>query len=169
MSALYESLITVTPLTFVAQICNLLIQMYLVKRFLLDKVRAVLAARKAAADEQIAAAKQARAEAETLKTEYEQNMAQAKAQAGEIVLSAQKTAAARSEQLLGEAKTQADQLRRKAESDIALEKKKAVNDLKNEIGGIAMEIATKVVEREIHEEDHRELIDEFIRNVGDAS
>ena len=49
------------------------------------------------------------------------------------------------------------------------ERKKAVNDLKNEIGGMAVEIAGKVVEREINEADHQALIDEFIRNVGDAS
>ena len=53
--------------------------------------------------------------------------------------------------------------------DIAQERKKAVNDLKNEIGGIAVDIAGKVVEREINETDHKALIDEFIRNVGDAS
>ena len=45
----------------------------------------------------------------------------------------------------------------------------ALNDLKNEIGGIAVDIAGKVVEREINETDHKALIDEFIRNVGDAS
>ena len=56
-----------------------------------------------------------------------------------------------------------------AEADIAQERKKAVNDLKNEIGGIAVDIAGKVVEREINETDHKALIDEFIRNVGDAS
>ncbi len=167
--SVYESLITLDPLTFVATICNLLIQMYLFKRFLLDKVRAVIAERKAAADGEIAAAKAARADAEAMKTEYEQNMAAAKAQANEIVSGAQKTAAARSEQLLGEARVQAAQIKQKAEADIAQEKKKAVNDLKNEIGGMAMEIASKVVEREINEDDHRELIDEFIRNVGDAS
>ena len=60
-------------------------------------------------------------------------------------------------------------LRAAAEADIAQERKKAVNDLKNEIGGIAVDIAGKVVEREINETDHKALIDEFIRNVGDAS
>ena len=45
----------------------------------------------------------------------------------------------------------------------------AVNDIKNEIGGIAMDIAGKVIEREISEEDHKKLIDEFIENVGEAS
>ena len=47
--------------------------------------------------------------------------------------------------------------------------KKAVNEVKDEIGGIAMEIASKVVEREISEADHKDLIDEFIKNVGEAS
>ena len=54
-------------------------------------------------------------------------------------------------------------------ADIAQVRKKAVNEVKDEIGGIAMEIASKVVEREICEEDHRDLIDEFIKNVGEAS
>ena len=36
-------------------------------------------------------------------------------------------------------------------------------------GFIQLDIAGKVVEREINETDHKALIDEFIRNVGDAS
>ena len=59
--------------------------------------------------------------------------------------------------------------RQKAEADIAQERKKAVNEAKDEIGGMAMEIASKVVEREIKEADHKDLIDEFIKNVGEAS
>ncbi len=47
------------------------------------------------------------------------------------------------------------------------QRKKAVNEVKDEIGGMAMEIASKVVEREIKEADHQDLIDEFIKNVGE--
>ena len=64
---------------------------------------------------------------------------------------------------------QAKAIKAKAESDIAQERKKAVNDIKNEIGSMAMDIAGKVIEREISEEDHRKLIDEYIQNVGEAS
>ena len=46
---------------------------------------------------------------------------------------------------------------------------KMVNEIKDEIGGMAVEIAGKVIEREISEEDHAKLIDEFIANVGEAS
>ena len=52
---------------------------------------------------------------------------------------------------------------------MAQERKKAVNELKNELGGMAVELAGKVVERELNEEDNKRLIDEFIQNVGEAS
>ena len=110
-----------------------------------------------------------RTEAEAMKAEYEQNLQNARTEANQIVTSAQKTAAARGEEIVGEARAQAAALKQKAEADIAQERKKAVNEVKDEIGGMAMEIASKVVEREIKEADHKDLIDEFIKNVGEAS
>ena len=166
---LYQALITLDGWTFLAQICNLMIQLVIFKKLLLNPVKKVIAERKAKADNQIADAEKLRTEAEAMKAEYEQNLQNARTEANQIVAAAQKTAAARSEELLGEARAQAAALKQKAEADIAQERKKAVNEVKDEIGGIAMEIASKVVEREIREEDHRDLIDEFIKNVGEAS
>ena len=85
---------------------------------------------------------------------HEQNMKEAKEKANEILTTAQKTAALQSEEMLKEATAQAAALKSKAESDIAQEKRKAVNEIKDEIGGMAVEIAGKVIEREISEEDH---------------
>ena len=166
---LYQALITLDGWTFLAQICNLMIQLVIFKKLLLNPVKKVIAERKAKADNQIADAEKLRTEAEAMKAEYEQNLQNARTEANQIVAAAQKTAAARSEELLGEARAQAAALKQKAEADIAQERKKAVNEVKDEIGGIAMEIASKVVEREISEEDHKDLIDEFIKNVGEAS
>lgn len=166
---MYEALITLDGWTFLAQICNLMIQLFIFKKLLLDPVRKVIAQRKAKADSQIEDARKLRAEAEAMKAEYEQNMRNARAEANEIVANAQKTAAARSEEMLNEARSQAAALKQKAEADIAQERKKAVNEVKDEIGGMAIEIASKVVEREIKESDHKALIDEFIQNVGEAS
>ena len=166
---LYQALITLDGWTFLAQICNLMIQLLIFKKFLLNPVKNVIAERKAKADRQIADATKLRTEAEAMKAEYEQNLQNARAEANEIVANAQKTATARGEEIVGEARAQAAALKQKAEADIAQERKKAVNEVKDEIGGIAMEIASKVVEREIREEDHKDLIDEFIKNVGEAS
>ena len=164
-----QELVGLVPWTFVAQICNLFIQMYLIKRFLFKPVNDMLEKRRALADAQIREAEQAKADADAIKTEYEQNMKEAKEKANEILTTAQKTAALQSEEVLKEAASQAAALKSKAESDIAQEKRKAVNEIKDEIGGMAVEIAGKVIEREISEEDHTKLIDEFIANVGEAS
>ena len=166
---LYQALITLDGWTFLAQICNLMIQLVIFKKFLLKPIKQVIADRKAKADSEIADAQKLRTEAEAMKAEYEQNLQNARTEANEIVANAQKTATARGEEIVGEARAQAAALKQKAEADIAQERKKAVNEVKDEIGGIAMEIASKVVEREISEKDHKDLIDEFIKNVGEAS
>ena len=77
-------------------------------------------------------------------------------------------ASARSEEIIGQAQAQAAQLKEKAAAEIAQEKKKAINDAKDEISGISMAIAEKVVERQLNAADQQKLIDQFIKDLGDA-
>ena len=165
---LYQSLVTVNPVTLIAQICNLFIQLFLAKKFFLDKVKAILDQRREAADREITDAQAAKAEAMTIKATYEENMRQAKAEATALLAQAQKTASARSEEIINQAQAQAVQLKEKAAADIAQEKKKALNDAKDEISGISMAIAEKVVERQLNAADQQKLIDQFINDLGDA-
>ena len=167
MDTLYQSLVTVNPVTLIAQICNLFIQLLLVKIFFLDKIKAILDQRREAADRQIADAEAAKAEAAAIKETYEQNMREAKAKADDLLLSAQKTATLSSEEIISQAQAAAAQMKSKASSDIEMEKKKAINDAKDEISGLAMAIAGKVVERELNAADQAQLIDRFIDELGD--
>lgn len=167
MDTLYQSLVTVNPVTLIAQICNLFIQLLLVKIFFLDKIKAILDQRREAADRQIADAEAAKAEAAAIKETYEQNMREAKAEADDLLLSAQKTATLRSEEIISQAQAAAAQMKSKASSDIEMEKKKAINDAKDEISGLAMAIAGKVVERELNAADQAQLIDRFLDELGD--
>ena len=167
MDTLYQSLVTVNPVTLIAQICNLFIQLLLVKIFFLDKIKAILDQRREAADRQIADAEAAKAEAAAIKETYEQNMREAKAKADDLLLSAQKTATLRSEEIISQAQAAAAQMKSKASSDIEMEKKKAINDAKDEISGLAMAIAGKVVERELNAADQAQLIDRFLDDLGD--
>lgn len=164
-----QSLVTIVPWQFIATIINLFIQVWLLKKFLFKPVNNVLEKRRQLADQEISDAQKAKTEADTLKAQYEASIADAQTQATEIVQSAQKEAQARADGILQKAQDEAAGMKSKAEADIAQEKKKALNDVKDEIGGLAMDIAGKVVEKEINEEDHKKLIDEFIQNVGDAS
>ena len=126
----------------------------------------MLEKRKAKADAEISDATKAREEAEAMKAEYEQNMLEARDKANEILADATKAATVKSEEILKEASQTAVSMKAKAEKDIEQEKRKAVNEIKDEIGSMAVEIAGKVIEREISEEDHTKLIDEFITSVG---
>ena len=167
MDTLYQSLVTVNPVTLIAQICNLFIQLLIVKIFFLDKIKAVLDKRREAADKQIADAEAAKSEANAIKETYEQNMRVAKAKADDLLLTAQKTATARSEEIISQAQAAAAQIKSKASADIEMEKKKAINDAKDEISGLAMAIAGKVVERELTVADQEQLIDRFLDELGD--
>ncbi|MBR2764688.1 MAG: F0F1 ATP synthase subunit B [Blautia sp.] len=164
-----QQLVTIVPWTFIATICNLFIQIYLIKRFLFKPVNEMLEKRKALADAQIAQAQEANEQAQAMKAEYEQDLLEAKTKAGEILQSAQKTASDQAEQMLREANRQAAAAKIKAAGDIEQEKRKAVDEIKNEIGSMAVEIAGKVIGRELSESDHEKLIDEFISNVGEVS
>ena len=163
---LYQSLVTVNPVTLIGQICNLFLQLLIVKIFFLDKIKAIIDKRREAADQQIADAQEARTEALAIKETYEQNMRSARAQADAILANAQKTAVLRSEEIIGQAQQQAAQLKLKATADIETEKKKAINDAKNEISGLAMAIAGKVVALELSSNDQEALIDRFIDELG---
>lgn len=167
METIYQSLVAVEPLTLIANICNLFIQMLIIKKFFLDKIVAVLDQRRSAAEKEITDAEKAKQEAMEIKKTYEDNMLQANAKANEILTTAQRTATERSDKIIGEAQQAAAQIKSKASADIAQEKKKAINDAKNEISGLALAIAGKVVEKELAEEDQAGLIDRFIDELGD--
>lgn len=167
METIYQSLVAVNPVTLIAQICNLFIQLFIFKKFFWNKILAILDQRRQAADQEISDAKAAHAEADAIKATYEQNMKQAQEKADGILANAQKTATLRSEEIIGQAQAAAAQIKSKASADIALEKKKAINDAKNEISGLAMAIAGKVVERELNPADQAGMIDRFIDELGD--
>ena len=167
MDTLYQSLVTVNPVTLIAQICNLFIQLLIVKIFFLDKIKAILDQRREAADKQFNEAESAISEALAIKKTYEQNMLEAKAKADDLLLTAQRTANSRSEEIISQAQQQAAQIKSKAAADIELEKKKAINEAKNEISDLAMAIAGKVVARELNAGDQADMIDRFIDELGD--
>jgi len=164
---LYQSLVSVNPITLIAQICNLFIQLFVFKKFFWNKIVAVIDARREAADREIQDAETAKAEAQMIRQTYEEKLQEAKNQADKLLLDAQKSATARSEEIIGQARQQAAQIKTKASADIAQEKKKALNDAKDEISVIALAIAGKVVGRELNAADQSKLVDSFIEELGE--
>ena len=162
-------LVSIVPWEIITQLINLLLLFLLLKHFLFKPVQNILNARQAEIDKSYADAETAQTRAEELRDEYEKRISDAKAEAADIAKAASRKAQAHYDEVVGTAKADAARLREKAEAQIEQEKKKAMNELKDEISGIAVDIASKVVEREIDEKDHEALISEFITGVGEAS
>ncbi len=165
----FESFVGVNPWTALFTFCNMIITFLVLKKFLFKPVKKMIDDRQKEIDDLYADAGAAKAEAEALEAEYQAHLRDIKEESAAMLRQAAARAQKQEEAMVAEARAEAQAIRDAAAADIAQERKKAVNDLKNEIGGMAVEIAGKVVEREIREADHRALIDEFIRNVGDAS
>ena len=165
----FESFVGVNPWTALFTFCNMLITFAVLRKFLFKPVKKMIDDRQQEIDTMYADADAAKQKAADLEKEYADHLQSIKDERDTMLREATARAQKREEEIVNEAKAEAASIRAAAEADIAQERKKAVNDLKNEIGGMAVEIAGKVVEREINESDHQALIDEFIRNVGDAS
>ncbi len=161
--------ISIDAWTIIFQICNLLILLLLVRKFLWKRVMAVLEARQNEIDGIYDAAGKDRREAAQMKEEYTARMGNAREEADRLVRNAMDTAHNRGDAILKEAQTEAAHIKQKAERDIDQEKRKAYSELMGEISGMAADIAGRMVEREINAEDHRELVEEFIKSAGEAS
>ena len=99
---------------------------------------------------------------------YSEKMAQARDEAGEIIKQATLTAQKREKEIIEAAHEEVASMTRRAETQIALERKKAYQEIRDEISDISVAIAGKMVQREINADDHRALISQFIENVGEA-
>ena len=123
----FMQLVSLAPWTLVAQWCNLLILMCLVKKFLFKPVMNILQQRQDEVDKIYADANKAKDEAKTLRADYENRLASAKEEAGEIVKTATAQAQRKSIEMVDEAQAKVNAMMARAEAEIAQEKKKALN------------------------------------------
>ncbi len=164
---MYQSLVSFDYWTLIAQLCNFGIQLFLFKRFLFEPVRKILEKRQQEVDIVFADAEQANIAAQEAKESYESHLANARVEAEEITAKAVANAKLQSEQILSLAKEESDKLRAKTTADIELERQRAMSEAKGEISKMAVEIASKLVEKEIDENAHAALIDKFIDEIGE--
>ncbi len=164
----FEAIIGVNFWTALFVLLNTLTIFFVGKKFLFKPVMEMIQSRQKEIDDMYAQADCARSNAQSMEKEYRQKLETAAEDGERIVKEAVARGQARQEQILREANSQADALREKASADIALEKKKALNDAKDELSEMALAIAEKVVGRTVEQADQDRLVDDFIAGLGDA-
>ena len=138
------------------------------KKFLFKPVMDMIASRQKEIDDLYADANRAKENAHALETEYTDKLSKAAETGERLVKEAVLRGQSREEEILRQANAEADAIRAKASADIAQEKKKAINEAKDEISVIAIAIAEKVVARELNDADQDKLVEDFINGLGES-
>lgn len=154
--------------TSIFTLCNLVILFFVMKKLLFKPVKKMIDSRQQEVDEMYANANQDKEAAAQMKADYEQKLAHVSEQSAQMLKDATRRAQKREEEILTEAQEKAAQTLKRADEQIEMEKKRALNDIKDEVSGMAVDIASAILARDIKPEEHSELIDSFIENLGDS-
>jgi len=165
----FESFIGVNFWTALFTLLNFLAVFFVAKHFLIGPIQQIIADRQKEIDDMYAQADQAKEDAQQMQSEYEQKLSAAQATSERIVKEAVTRGQQREEEIIRAANAEASAIMDKANADIAMEKKKALNDAKDEISEIAMAIAEKVVGRELTAADHAQLVEDFLNELGEQA
>ena len=148
---------------------NLLLLFLIIKKFLFKPVNNVLDKRQEELDSQYEEAQKVNISAQENKEKWEAMLSGANAEADRILSSATENAKYRGDKIIEEAQDRADSIIRVAKTEAELERKRVSDDLKRQIVEVSGAMAEKMLGREINTDDHRNLIDSFIDEIGDEN
>jgi len=151
--------------TFVFNLINFALLLWLLKRLLYKPALRWLDARRAQEEERLAQAKAAEERALALMKEQEERLAQANRRAQEILSAAESQAQGILRQARGEARVQAQRIIKEAEEAAARAQEEALAELKRAYAELVILGASQVLEREVRPEDHQRLLSELTQRV----
>ena len=162
----FEDFVGVNLWTMVFAWLNLLILYFILKKLAFKPLTNMINSRKKEIDDMYSDAESSKEAAEVMKSEYEEKISHANEESEAILKNAVRRAQLKEEEILKEANAQATRTLERAEEQIELEKKRALNEVKNEVSAMAIGIASAVIERDVSEDEHKALIDDFINTIG---
>lgn len=154
--------------TFIFQALNVLIVLGGLYVFLFKPVAAIIAKREEYVESSLTHAADARAEAEKLLAEYQEQMRSARREAQELLEKSARDAQEYERKRRSEADLQYEQMVAKAKSDIETERQRALAAIRDEVANLAVLTAEKVLGRAINEADQRALAHDFVAKVGEV-
>lgn len=162
----FEAFVGVNFWTALFTLLNTLTIFFVAKKYLFGPVMKIIRERQQEVDDMYEKADEAAAQAATMREEYAEKLSAASDRAERLVKEAMARGQAKEEEILRQANREVDAIRTKAQADIVREKKKAINEAKDEISVIALAIAGKVVGRTLNQADQSALVTQFIDELG---
>jgi len=154
--------------TLFFQILNTLILFGALTYFLFVPVKNVIEERQDKIKTELDLADEKNQKADALIASYEGKLAGVEEEGRALIHAASVKAEKRGHEIIKDAEREADLIKKRAEKEIEREKQKAVNELKEEIVSLSLLAASKVLEEDIDQGKHQNLINQFLEEVGDT-
>ncbi len=139
---------------------------FVVWKWALPVFNRTLEARAQAIRDQFEQAEVAKQEAESLRSDYQEQLAGAGAEASRIVYEARESGDKVKSDLLARAEAEAAQLRARARDEIESERARVAGELQRQVAALSLEVAAKVVGETLDRDQQHELIDRYIEELG---
>lgn len=134
--------------------------------FVFPRLRQTLDERSAKIQGQIEEAEAVRGEAEQFRRQYEEQLADARSEANSIVEDARQQAERLRQDVLARAEEEAQQIVARAREEAEADRGRLVQELRGQVAALSVELASRIVQRELDETRHRELVDQYINELS---
>ncbi len=146
---------------------NFLILFWLLRKFFWSPLLEMMEERREEIKGDLAEAEEAREEAEALRSDYREQLQQAREEAQKIINEASEKAEEQREAIIAQSRKEAQSLREEARKAIRREKERAFEELRAEVADLAVMATRKIIEAELDEEKHRSLVKDYVDKVGE--
>lgn len=150
-------------------VINLLVLFVALKVFLFKPVQKIIDARQAEADKQFEDAKNRQEEADAVKAQYEKYVADVEEEKERILSNAKKVADGEYQKIVEDAKKVAEEVKSEAEKEAQEEKARIIKDAEEDIAGMVMDVASKMVASKSGADIDSALFDKFLGKAGDEA
>ena len=147
---------------------SFLLLIFLVKKYAWGNISSILDERAEKISSDIDGAEEARKKAEELASKREAELAGSRTEAKTIIENAKETAEKSKADILAEAKLEAGRLKEKANQEIAQNKAEALQSVKGDVADLTISLAEKILSQNLDSQAHKELIDQYIDQLGEA-
>ena len=147
---------------------SFILLLVLIKKFAWSNITGIFEERAEKIATDIDSAEQARQKAEALAQKREDELAGSRNEAKTIIENAKETAEQSKASILADAKLEAGRLKEKANQEIAQNKAEALQSVKGEVADLTISLAGKIIAQNLDGHAHKELIDQYIDQLGEA-
>ncbi|CAN5486377.1 F0F1 ATP synthase subunit B [soil metagenome] len=135
-------------------------------RFAFPALNKMLDERQRGIQGQLEGAESARQEAEKLRRQYSEQLADARSKANEVVEEARADGERLRADIVARAETEAQQILARAREDQQAERGRLIQELRGQVAALSVELAGKIVQKELDPRQHQVLVDQYINELS---